>query len=153
MGTFAPATERQAVGPQAWLPASMPASRMLHFLGPVCRRLREDSGTKAVRVAARVNKSEAAVTRFEKGLTQPDDLDGMITAFSDELEIEPALIWRQALEDWLVAPDEIPVTEVPPPPASLRPPRAASPRTGTDRSQPDRSRTGPRAPRSRDASS
>lgn len=102
--------QMQAAERDPWFAAPlMPASRMLVFLGAECRTLRENAGIKAIHVAARLDSSEAKVTRFEKGQTQPDDLDGMVTAFADELGVQPTVIWQGALKTWLAAPEEIPV--------------------------------------------
>jgi len=78
---------------------------LLPHLGKAARTLRRERGIKLVRVGAALDKTEAALARFERGEAQPNDLDATIQAYAEELDIDPIEIWQLALEYWDAADD------------------------------------------------
>lgn len=68
------------------------------YLGKAARARRRAAKTKLIRVAYALDKSEAAMSRFERGEVQPDDVDAVVLAYARELEINPLALWADALE-------------------------------------------------------
>jgi hypothetical protein len=88
---------------QAW-PArvayghEMPA--MMYWLREASRELREAKERKHVHIAASGNVDQSTVSRFESGDSTPRDIDGLIAAYADDLDLDPREIWAMALRAW-----------------------------------------------------
>ena len=72
------------------------------YLGHACRdaRLAANSGRgiKLIHIAAELDRSEATMSRFERGEVQPIDVDATVLAYARELEINPLALWAAALD-------------------------------------------------------
>lgn len=86
--------------PFTWPPM---ADGMLYHLGRSLRAQRQARKVKLVRIGAALDKSEAALSRFESGKTWPNDLDAAIAAYAGELQLTPLDIWTAALQHWQAA--------------------------------------------------
>lgn len=83
---------------------------ILKTLGAVARELREAKDVLAVEIGARIRHTEGVVSRFERGETVPRNLDLMVQAYADELDLDPADIWQMTIKRWR----ELPEAEVSP---------------------------------------
>ena len=101
--------EIQTQAPPAALgiPCQLVPSEMVKHLGQVCRELRagthplrEGARVKLIRVAYVLDKSEATMSRFERGEVQPASVDNVVNAYADELGLEAFDIWVAALNRW-----------------------------------------------------
>jgi hypothetical protein len=73
---------------------------MLPWLATAAKQLREAAERKTVHVAASLDVDQSTIFRFEEGETQPRDLDAVIGAYADDLDIDPMRIWEMAMEMW-----------------------------------------------------
>lgn len=73
---------------------------MLYWLAEACKRARENEGRIQVHIAASLNQAQSSVTRFENHDGQPRDLDAMVAAYAEDLDIEPVQLWTKALDLW-----------------------------------------------------
>jgi hypothetical protein len=74
---------------------------LIAYLGPLLGELRKEQRLNRVRIGFHLTergKSESALGQFERGNSQPRDLDSVVEAYAEELGIEPLAIWRMALE-------------------------------------------------------
>lgn len=76
---------------------------MLYWLCTTCYEARIDANTKAVRVAASVKPAgvtDATIVRFERATAWPRNADAIISAYADELDMQPIELWARALARW-----------------------------------------------------
>lgn len=73
---------------------------MTYWLATAASQLRVKGERKLVHVAAQLSRSESTLSRFEKHLSQPEDIDATVAAYSRDLGIAPIEIWTLALELW-----------------------------------------------------
>lgn len=67
-------------------------------LGHAARKRRLAADVKLIRVAYLLDRSEATLSRFERGEVQPADVDAVVLAYARELGINPLALWADALE-------------------------------------------------------
>jgi transcriptional regulator with XRE-family HTH domain len=68
------------------------------YLGPACRELRRERGVRLLDIAYRLRRSEGTLSRFERGQSQPHDMDHVLWVYAEALRSRPAVIWARALE-------------------------------------------------------
>src|ERR1700694_4168260 len=73
---------------------------MMHFLRQAARELREERDRKQVHIAAGGDVDQSTVNRFERGESQPRDLDALVEAYADDFDMQAMDIWAHALELW-----------------------------------------------------
>ena len=73
---------------------------MSFWLSAAAKDLREKAERKPVHVAAGANLDQSTVWRFEHRGTFPRDVDALIAAYADDLEIDAIDIWNLALKLW-----------------------------------------------------
>lgn len=74
----------------------MSGESMLPCLGYTCRVLRDKRGLSVVDVAREAEKDQAAITRFEAGLSWPRNIDSVIQCYAQLADMQPASIWLEA---------------------------------------------------------
>jgi transcriptional regulator with XRE-family HTH domain len=78
----------------------MDAEGPVAFLGEVARQLREERGKRTTEIAFRLERSEDAVRRFERGEVVPRQVDHVIAVYADVLGVRRRDIWEEAFELW-----------------------------------------------------
>lgn len=73
---------------------------MLPHLGAAAKAIRRRHRVRQIDVALRLGVSESTISHFERGLHWPQSPDITIQAYADELDLEPADLWREALRRW-----------------------------------------------------
>ena len=73
--------------------------RMLAYIGRAARNARRERKVKLVRIGAAIDKSEASMSRFERGQLWRE-LDAVVATYAAELGLEPEELWADALELW-----------------------------------------------------
>lgn len=71
----------------------------MEHIGQVVRERRQAEHVKLVRVGAALDKSEGSLSRFESGQVWAE-LDAVVTAYANELGVEPVELWAEAVERW-----------------------------------------------------
>jgi hypothetical protein len=72
-----------------------------HWLALACRSIRETTDTKLTQVAARADKDQSAIYRFESGSSYPRDIENVVTAYAEACGLnQPHLLWADALRLW-----------------------------------------------------
>jgi hypothetical protein len=79
--------------------AQLMAGGILEHIGQVVRERRQAEHVKLVRVGAALDKSEGSLSRFESGQVWAE-LDAVVTAYANELGVEPVELWAEAVERW-----------------------------------------------------
>lgn len=95
--------ERQEQASQRNAPYVAPVvarDSMLFWLATAAKQVREAGGRRQVHVAASANLDQSSVYRFEEHKSTPRDVDLMVAAYADDLEIDPMMLWEQALKMW-----------------------------------------------------
>jgi transcriptional regulator with XRE-family HTH domain len=77
-----------------------PVQAMMYWLRQATRELREEKDRKQVHIAAGGNLDQSTVNRFESGQGKPRDLDAVVRAYAEDLDMQPVDIWAHALELW-----------------------------------------------------
>lgn len=78
----------------------VPPKGMMYFLAHAAREARTEAGRKQVHVAAEIDRDQSVITNFEKGKTQPRELDRIIAGYASDLEIPEYQLWERALTLW-----------------------------------------------------
>ena len=73
---------------------------MMYFLRQAARELREARDRKQVHIAAGGDVDQSTVNRFERGESQPRDLDKLVEAYADDFDMDALDIWAHAIELW-----------------------------------------------------
>lgn len=73
---------------------------MLFWLAQVCRELRSNAKRKQVHVAAGADVDQSTVNRFERAIAWPRNPDRLVHAYADDLGVDPADLWAEALSRW-----------------------------------------------------
>lgn len=73
---------------------------MSYWLAVAAGELREAKSRKMVHVASQLSKSESSLSRFERHLVNPRNLDATVAAYARDLEMRPIDIWARALDLW-----------------------------------------------------
>lgn len=77
---------------------------MLYWLARAAKQLREAAGRKTIHIAARANGEEAVdqstIWRFEQARAWPKKPDEMVQAYAEDLDVDPFLVWEEALRLW-----------------------------------------------------
>lgn len=76
---------------------------MLYWLAKACTAAREAAGRKQVHVGASADMDQSSVWRFEAGKAWPKNIDKLVNAYADDLDIEPFQLWQAATEMWAAA--------------------------------------------------
>lgn len=79
----------------------MDEGTMLHWLGLAARDARERAGRLQVHVAASMGVNQITISRFERGERWPRNVDVILAAYADDLDIDARDIWADALARWL----------------------------------------------------
>jgi hypothetical protein len=79
---------------------TVPEQAMAHWLAVAATELRESKGRKHVHIAAGANVDQSTVWRFEREESFPRDMDALVAAYADDLDVRPIDIWRRALGLW-----------------------------------------------------
>jgi Helix-turn-helix domain len=83
-----------------------PVNELLPHLVAVLRDARVAGELTFAHVAVRVQKkdrvgvSETSISRFERGTHWPANPDAFVTAYAEALGVEPAELWRAAVDRW-----------------------------------------------------
>lgn len=89
----------------------VPPKGMMYFLAHAAREARTEAGRKQVHVAAEIDRDQSVITNFEKGKTQPRELDRIIAGYASDLEIPEYQLWQRALEMWQAAQADDPLSQ------------------------------------------
>ena len=77
---------------------------MLLWLARAAVAARKAADRKQVHIAASANRDQSSIFRFEQAAEGkggwPRDADRIISAYADDLDIEPIDLWAHALEMW-----------------------------------------------------
>lgn len=79
--------------------STMAQHAMIFFLARAAKEARKEAGIKPARVAVSIDVDPSTIYRFERG-QWPQDADLILSAYSNELRIEPREIWSRAIELW-----------------------------------------------------
>lgn len=79
---------------------------MTYWLAEAAKAVRIARGRKLVHIASELSRSESTLSRFERHLNVPDDIDATVAAYARDLGLKPIEIWERALELWREAPEE-----------------------------------------------
>jgi hypothetical protein len=90
----------------------MPPHGMIFWLAHAAREAREAADRKQVHIAAEIDRDQSVITNFEKGKTQPRELDRIIAGYASDLEIPEYQLWERALVMWRENQTD-PLTEAP----------------------------------------
>lgn len=132
----------------------MHENTMLYWLANAARgyRLEADPPVKQVRIAAAADTDQSTVFRFEQSGVWPRDLDVMLAAYAEALDLgDPRAIWDRALASWRTSDLPVPTVEelrsprhrvdaavAAQPPRSKRPARESASEASPRRRQPRR---------------
>jgi transcriptional regulator with XRE-family HTH domain len=94
-------TRQTSAQPESF--AFTPHMGVVQQLGTLLRELRDEQKINRVAIGARLHtkrrgKSESALGKFERAESTPRNLDAVVEAYSEELEVPIVEIWRLALE-------------------------------------------------------
>lgn len=89
----------------------MPPKGMIFWLAHAAREARAEAGRKQVHIAAEIDRDQSVITNFEKGKTQPRELDRIIAGYASDLEIPEYQLWQRALEMWQAAQADDPLSQ------------------------------------------
>jgi hypothetical protein len=70
---------------------------MIHYLAEVAKEARERAQRKQVHIAAQMSADQSRIYRFEQGDRWPRDVEKIVSAYAEDLDIDPALIWDEAV--------------------------------------------------------
>jgi hypothetical protein len=73
---------------------------MLPWIARAARDARIAAGRKQVHVAASADVDQSTVHRFESAIAWPRDIDRMVAAYADDLDIPAVELWRRAVDAW-----------------------------------------------------
>jgi hypothetical protein len=76
---------------------------MIHYLAEVAKEARERAERKQVHIAAQMSADQSRIYRFEQGDRWPRDVEKIVSAYADDLDIEPAVIWDEAVRRFRLA--------------------------------------------------
>ena len=74
---------------------------MLRCLGRAARGARKRAGKRTIHVAVALDKDTATIQRFERGETQPRNLDQFVDAYAKAIGVDAKAIWTDALDRYL----------------------------------------------------
>jgi hypothetical protein len=84
------------------LPRKHAKRHLLSWVSDVCYEARMGAGLSREEIAARGGVSYHLVYGFEEYAKRwPRDIDGLIGAYAQALDIDPRLIWLQTIEHWM----------------------------------------------------
>src|SRR5688500_17434126 len=85
---------RQAYEVKANIP-NPKTTGMRKYLGPVMRKERQAARARLGQVsqAMRDYRSDAALSRFERGETWPDDIDRVLQGYAEVTRVSPRVLW------------------------------------------------------------
>jgi transcriptional regulator with XRE-family HTH domain len=75
------------------------ARRFMEALAMAAREARVEKHRKQVHIAAALDADQSTVARFERG-QRPRDLEAMLLAYSDDLDMSPRELVERALDLW-----------------------------------------------------
>lgn len=95
----------QAYEPEeSYLAPVIARDSMLLWLARAAVAAREAAGRKQVHIAASANRDQSSIFRFEQAAKAkggwPRDADRIVSAYADDLDIDPIDLWKHALALW-----------------------------------------------------
>lgn len=73
---------------------------MAYWIATAASTMRAEKGRMMVHVAAELSTAESKISRFERHISFPRNLDETIAAYARDLEVRPIEIWERALKLW-----------------------------------------------------
>jgi transcriptional regulator with XRE-family HTH domain len=73
---------------------------MLKHLAAAARAAREQAGVRQIDIATVAGVGHASISRFERGIAWPDNLDAILAAYAEETGRDERELWAAALERW-----------------------------------------------------
>lgn len=118
---------------------------MSYWVALAASQMRESKGRMMVHIAAELSTAESKISRFERHVSFPRDLDATIAAYARDLDVAPIEIWTRALELWRADASATPVEDdgPPAPPGKLgrdlrdHQPKPGDPADSERRAEPD----------------
>lgn len=92
--------EAQAIVLRAAYSAAMAKDGMSYWVAEAASDLRRKRGRLMVHIAAELSEAESKISRFERHISFPRDLDETISAYARDLEVAAIDIWQHALDMW-----------------------------------------------------
>lgn len=80
--------------------AAMARDGMSWWIATAASELREAKGRKMVHIGAELSMAESAISRFERHINFPRDIDTTVAGYAKDLDVEPIDLWTRALELW-----------------------------------------------------
>jgi transcriptional regulator with XRE-family HTH domain len=73
---------------------------MLDHLGAAARKVRRETGLRQIDIATTAGVSHVIISRFERGVAWPEQIDAIVDAYATEAGLRPHDLWARALELW-----------------------------------------------------
>jgi hypothetical protein len=111
--------EKQARGHGAtYLAPVASEDSMLYWLSRACTTARKTAKRRQVHVAASADVDQSTIARFERGVSWPRDPDKVVSAYAEDLDVEPVDLWQEAMRLWSESRSE--AADEPPAPLTRR---------------------------------